>query len=61
MIKVENGELEINGNNRDVLAEFLMIYKYLERDYKEHELNFRSILMTLIFNEEFEKLKPKEM
>ena len=60
MIKVENGDLEINGQNIDILAEFLMIYKYLEKDYASHNLNFRSVLITLIFDTEFEKLKTKE-
>ncbi|MBR2651941.1 hypothetical protein IKD56_00880 [bacterium] len=60
MIKLENGNLEIGGENTTVLAEFLMIYKYLELDYAKHGLNFRSILLPMIFDKEFEKLKTKE-
>lgn len=60
MIKIENGNLEISGENTTVLAEFLMIYKYLELDYANHGLNFRSVLLSMIFDKEFEKLKTKE-
>lgn len=60
MIKVVNGELEMDGENTSILAEFLMIYKYLELDYAKHGLNFRSVFLSLIFDKEFEKLKTKE-
>lgn len=60
MIKIEGGKLETNGDSHVILVEFLVIYKYLEVEFKKHGENFRSLLLAMIFDSEFEKIKPTE-
>ena len=60
MIKAKANDIEITGTDEEVVPEFLAIYKIIEAKYKEKGKNFRSMLLSIIFDAEFEKIQAEK-